>query len=81
MKKCNIGGQGVLEGVMMRAPSMCGLAVRKASGEIVYEKQPVTPISKKNKFFGLPIVRGVASFVHRHAGLRRADHHQVGQAL
>jgi uncharacterized protein YqhQ len=63
MKKCNIGGQGVLEGVMMRAPSMCGLAVRKASGEIVYEKQPVTPISKKNKFFGLPVVRGVASFV------------------
>ena len=63
MKKCNIGGQGVLEGVMMRAPSMCGLAVRKASGEIVYEKQSVTPISKKNKFFGLPIVRGVASFV------------------
>ena len=63
MRKCDIGGQGVLEGVMMRAPSMCGLAVRKASGEIVYEKQPVTPISKKNKFFGLPIVRGVASLV------------------
>ena len=63
MRKCDIGGQGVLEGVMMRAPSMCGLAVRKASGEIVYEKQPVTPISKRNKFFGLPIVRGVASLV------------------
>ena len=63
MRKCDIGGQGVLEGVMMRAPAMCGLAVRKASGEIVYEKQPVTPISKRNKFFGLPIVRGVASLV------------------
>ena len=48
---------------MMRAPSMCGLAVRKATGEIVYEKQPVTPISKKNKFFGLPVVRGVVSFI------------------
>lgn len=63
MKKTNIGGQGVLEGVMMRAPSMCGLAVRKVTGEIVYDKQSVTPITKKNKFFGLPIIRGVASFV------------------
>ena len=63
MKKCNIGGQGVLEGVMMRAPSMCGLAVRKASGEIVYDKQSVTPITKKNRFYALPVVRGVASFV------------------
>ncbi len=63
MKKCNIGGQGVLEGVMMRAPEMCGLAVRKATGEVVYDKQKVTPITKKNKFFALPIIRGVASFV------------------
>lgn len=63
MKKCNIGGQGVLEGVMMRAPEMCGLAVRKATGEIVYDKQKVTPITKKNKFFALPVIRGVAQFV------------------
>ena len=63
MKKCNIGGQGVLEGVMMRAPEMCGLAVRKATGEIVYDKQKVVPITKKNKFFALPVIRGIASFV------------------
>lgn len=63
MKKCNIGGQGVLEGVMMRAPEMCGLAVRKATGEIVYDKQKVTPITKKNKFYALPVIRGIASFV------------------
>ncbi len=63
MKKSNIGGQGVLEGVMMRAPSMCGLAVRKQSGEIVYEKESITPVTEKNKFYKLPIVRGVVSFV------------------
>ena len=63
MKKCNIGGQGVLEGVMMRAPSMCGLAVRKATGKIVYDKESVVSATKKNKFFGLPVVRGVVSFV------------------
>lgn len=63
MKKCDIGGQGVLEGVMMRAPSMSGLAVRKQTGEIVFEKRSVTSATKKNKFLGLPIVRGVVSFV------------------
>ena len=63
MKRSNIGGQGVLEGVMMRAPQVVGLAVRRATGEIVWEKENVTPASKKNKFFALPIVRGVVSFV------------------
>ncbi|MDD5018274.1 MAG: DUF1385 domain-containing protein [Eubacteriales bacterium] len=63
MKKSNIGGQGVLEGVMMRAPEVCGLAVRKAKGEIVYEKENVKSATKKNKFYGLPVVRGVVSFV------------------
>jgi len=62
MKKCNIGGQGVLEGVMMRSPSRSGLAVRKATGEIVYEREDVQSATKKNKFFGWPIVRGVVSF-------------------
>lgn len=51
-----------MEGVMMRSPSECGIAVRKASGEIVYEKQSVKPITEKNKFYSLPIVRGVVSF-------------------
>ncbi len=63
MKRSNIGGQGVLEGVMMRAPEVCGLAVRKASGEIVFEKEKVKSLTKKNKFYSFPVVRGVISFV------------------
>lgn len=63
MKKCDIGGQGVLEGVMMRAPSMSGLAVRKKTGEIVYEKQSIKPATEKSKFLKLPIIRGVVTFV------------------
>lgn len=63
MKKCNIGGQGVLEGVMMRAPSMSGIAVRKSTGEIVYEKQSITSATQKNKFLGLPVIRGIVSFI------------------
>jgi len=63
MRKCNIGGQGVLEGVMMRAPGMSGIAVRKASGEIVFNKQIVTSATQKNKFLGLPVIRGIVSFI------------------
>jgi len=63
MRRSKIGGQGVLEGVMMRAPSVCGIAVRKQSGEIVYEKEGIVPITQKNKFYKLPVIRGVVSFV------------------
>ncbi len=52
-----------MEGVMMRSPSKSGLAVRKATGEIVYDRQNVTSATKKNKFYGFPIVRGVVSFI------------------
>jgi uncharacterized protein YqhQ len=62
MKRSKIGGQGVLEGVMMKAPSVCGLAVRKANGEIVYKKDNVKSVTQKNKFYGFPIIRGVVSF-------------------
>ncbi|MGE5495132.1 MAG: DUF1385 domain-containing protein [Burkholderiales bacterium] len=62
MKRSKIGGQGVLEGVMMKAPSVCGLAVRKASGEIVYKKDNVKSATQKNKFYSLPVIRGVVSF-------------------
>ena len=61
MKKCNVGGQGVLEGVMMRSQTTAGLAVRKATGEIVFEKEPVP--NKKNWFTKLLFVRGAVSFV------------------
>lgn len=61
MKKCNIGGQGVLEGIMMRSQTTAGLAVRKATGEIVFEKETVP--NKKNWFTKLLFVRGAVSFV------------------
>lgn len=63
MKKCNIGGQGVLEGVMMRSQEKSAIAVRRQTGEIVYKRSDYTPLAKKNKFYGLPVVRGVVMFV------------------
>ena len=63
MKKCNIGGQGVLEGVMMQSESSIAIAVRKESGEVVLQKKKFESLSRRNKFFGLPVIRGIVSFV------------------
>jgi uncharacterized protein YqhQ len=56
-----VGGQAVMEGVMMRAPHSYCVAVRKASGEIVTEQMPLERISETNKIFKLPIFRGVGT--------------------
>ena len=65
-KKCmktSIGGQAVLEGVMMKGPDYIATSVRKKSGEIIVDKQPVNAVIKKNKLAKLPIVRGVVNFI------------------
>ena len=62
--KCtSIGGQAVLEGVMMRGRSAMATAVRDADGIIRIESKRVKPQKERNLFFRLPIVRGVVSFV------------------
>jgi len=53
-----VGGQAVLEGVMMRAPHSYCVAVRKQSGEIVTEEMPLARISEQYKIFKYPIFRG-----------------------
>lgn len=62
-KKVSIGGQAVLEGVMMRGKSSMAIAVRDADGIIRVEKNRVTPQDKRSLFFRLPIIRGIFSFV------------------
>ncbi|MHB1315824.1 MAG: DUF1385 domain-containing protein [Christensenellales bacterium] len=61
--KPSIGGQAVIEGVMMKAPERVVLSVRKPDGTIETRMTPYTPISKRNWFFALPVVRGVVNFV------------------
>ncbi len=64
--KCHItsiGGQAVIEGVMMRGPKEIATAVRIPEGEIVVDKKPVSSITQKLKFLKLPILRGVVSFI------------------
>jgi uncharacterized protein YqhQ len=54
-----VGGQAVLEGVMMRSPSSWAVAVRKPDGAIAQVCQPITSPMAKRRIFRLPIVRGV----------------------
>ncbi|MDR2339234.1 MAG: DUF1385 domain-containing protein [Deltaproteobacteria bacterium] len=57
--KENVGGQAVLEGVMMRGPSRWSVDVRLPDGSIASKVTEHRPWSKRNRFFGLPFVRGV----------------------
>jgi len=53
-----VGGQAVIEGVMMRSPYAVAVAVRKSNGEIVVRKHSFVPLTKRYKFLNLPIIRG-----------------------
>src|SRR6266571_7322514 len=59
MSNAPIGGQAVLEGVMMRGPSNWALAVRKPDGEIAEVNRPIQSVMARHWFFRLPILRGV----------------------
>ncbi len=53
-----VGGQAVIEGVMMRSPHAVSVAVRKPDGKILVRSEPYTSLTSRNKFWGLPIIRG-----------------------
>ena len=55
----NIGGQAVLEGVMMRTPSNWAVAVRKPDGEIAQVCRVITSPMAKRRIYRLPVIRGV----------------------
>ena len=59
--KTSIGGQAVIEGVMMRGPEKIATAVRKPDGEIEMEIKPIGKV-RKSKILKLPIIRGCINF-------------------
>ena len=66
-----VGGQAVIEGVMMRAPHSYCVAVRKPNGEIVTEEKPLARMSEQHRIFKYPILRGVGTLYQAMAlGLR-----------
>ncbi len=56
-----MGGQAVIEGVLMRSPLGYAVAVRKKNGDVKVKKVPYLPITKKLKFLGMPFLRGGVS--------------------
>lgn len=63
MKSSGIGGQAVLEGVMMRNKDRYAVAVRKPDGEISVKNWETKSIREKNILLRLPIIRGVVAFI------------------
>lgn len=61
--KTSVGGQALIEGVMMQGPRGMATAVRKPDGEILMEYHTIKLLRNKNKFFNIPIIRGIVGFV------------------
>lgn len=63
MRKCTVGGQAVMEGVMMKSDTGIAMAVRRADGKIVTSYSKQTSRAKKGTFWGLPVIRGCVAFI------------------
>lgn len=61
--KTSIGGQALIEGIMMRGPKGNAMSVRLPDGTIETEVEPFVPLKNKYKILGWPIIRGVAGFI------------------
>ena len=73
----SVGGQALMEGIMMNGPEGKAMALRMPDGSISVEKKTFTSIKDKNKFFALPMIRGIVNFVEAlifgYKCLRRKD--------
>ena len=58
-----VGGQAVLEGVMMRGVSTWAVAVRNPAGQIEISSEPLTPWARRHRLWRLPVLRGVVALV------------------
>jgi uncharacterized protein YqhQ len=71
MDKIHVGGQAVIEGVMMRAPRSVAIAVRRPDGAIVVKRELIVPLSERFPIVKLPVVRGaVALFTSLIIGIK-----------
>ncbi len=77
----NVGGQAVIEGVMMRAPNAIVIAVRKPDDSIVIRREKVTPLKERFRPFGWPILRGVAVLIESLVWGMKALTYSANQAV
>ena len=57
-KKFDVGGQAVMEGVMMRSPRATAVTVRRPDGTMVTKLTPFVPLKEKHPWMGKPFIRG-----------------------
>jgi uncharacterized protein YqhQ len=76
-----VGGQAVVEGVMMRTPNAYAVAVRRADGEIVFTGATLPKWSDKYRFLRLPVLRGAAVLVQSMALGIKALNYSASEAF
>ena len=76
-----VGGQAVMEGVMMRAPHSYCVAVRKPDGNLVTAQQPIARMSEKYPFLKFPILRGIGTLGQAMTLGAKALHFSANSAL
>ncbi|GAI48297.1 unnamed protein product, partial [marine sediment metagenome] len=62
-RKFPVGGQAVIEGVMMRSPKSFTVAIRKSNGQIMIKKEPYIALTERFKFLKIPIIRGAVVLI------------------
>jgi uncharacterized protein YqhQ len=62
-KPMQVGGQAVIEGVMMRAPGSVATAVRRANGQIVVQQQKYKSVTEQYKWLNVPVLRGAIGLI------------------
>jgi len=63
MGKCTVGGQAVIEGVLMKNGNKIAIAIRKPNKQITVKRQRIRSLAKKFKLLGLPFVRGPVNLI------------------
>lgn len=76
-----IGGQALIEGVMIRSPSWVAIAVRKPDGSIIVKKDPFKSLTTRIKVFKLPVVRGIVTVMETMVLGMKALNFSAEQAL
>lgn len=76
-----VGGQAVIEGVMMRSPSSISISVRKPDGKISSNSRKFQSILQKYKFLNIPLLRGVLNLVEMMIVGTQALNHSANESL
>ena len=76
-----VGGQALIEGVMMRSPGAYGIAVRRPDGSLAFQRGKVASLARRYPFLKLPVLRGVAVLFQSLANGIRALNFSAEQAM